>query len=545
MRRYPLLLSLLAGCVLLAGCGKQDLPAAKSIAGSSTEGSGQIWRVGNGAEPQDIDPQITTGVTEHKIQMALFESLLSENPKDLSPEPGCAERWEISSDGLVYTFHLRADLKWSDGVPITATTFVRSYQRMLTPALGAEYAYLLHFAKNAKEYNEGKIKDFSQVGFKAVDDRTLQVTLNTPIPFLLRVIASHTSWYPVPIHVIEKHGGMDRKGTAWTRPENFVGNGPFVLKEWRPQQVITVKRNPQYWDRATVKLDEIHFFATENIETEERMFRTGQLHKTNELPLAKIDVYRKEHPESLRIDPYLGVYYYMVNVTKPPLNDKRVRQALAMAIDRDSLVKNVVRGNQQPAYAMTHPDTAGYTPRAGIKGTVEDAKRLLAEAGFPNGEGFPRIELLYNTSENHRLIAEAIQQMWKRNLNIDISLRNEEWKVYLDTRDVLAYSLARAGWIADYVDPHVFLEIWTSWNLNNDTGFKNPAYDALHNQALAAKTDTERYDIYQKMDAIIADELPIIPIYYYTRVGALSPKVKGYYPTLLDNHPYKYVYLEN
>lgn len=539
--RSPSLLILVALLALVAGCGKQSSSPAKSAGTDASGLPAQTLRIGNGTEPQDIDPQIVTGVPEHRILMALFEGLITENPKDLGPEPGVAEKWEISPDGLVYTFHFRAELKWSDGTPLTAGTFVRSYQRMLTPSLAAEYSYLLHFVKNAKEFNEGKLKDFSAVGFKALDDRTLQVTLNSPTPFLLKIIASHYSWYPVPIHVIEKFGGLDRKGTAWTRAGNLVSNGPFKLKEWRQQQVLIGERNPYYWDRQTVKLDEIHFLPVENQDTEERMFRTGQLDMTNELPLAKIDVYRKENPEALRIDPYLGVYFYRLNNTRPPLNDKRVRRALALAIDRESLVKNVVKGGQEPAYGLTYPGTASYTAEAKLTGTLADAKRLLAEAGFPHGQGFPKLDLLYNTSQNHRVIAEAIQQMWRRNLGIDIGLRNEEWKVYLDSQDNKAYDLQRAGWIADYVDPHVFLEIWGSDNLNNDTGFANQRYDELLQQALRAKTEAERYAIYQQMDAILVEEVPVIPIYFYTRVAAMNPKIQGFYPTLLDNHPFKYV----
>lgn len=274
------------------------------------------------------------------------------------------------------------------------------------------------------------------------------------------------------------------------------------------------------------------------------MFRTGQLHKTNELPNAKIDAYRRENPESLRIEPYLGVYFYRINTTRPPFNDKRVRRALALAIDRDAIVKNVTRGGQQPAYAVSYPGTAGYRPRAQLTGGIEEARRLLAEAGFPDGKGFPKAELLYNTSENHRAIAEAIQQMWKRNLNLDITLLNQEWKVYLDSQHTRNFTLQRAGWIADYVDPHVFLEIWVTGNGNNDTNWSHPEYDRLFRQALAARTEAERYETYQKMDAILVDECPIIPIYYYTRVYALSPKVKGHRPSLLDNFPYKYLSIE-
>lgn len=503
-----------------------------------------IWRVGNGTEPQDLDPQTVSGVPEHKLIMALFEGLVAENPRDLSPEPGVAERWEVSADGLVYTFHLRADALWSDGTPITASTFLRSYQRMLTPALAAEYSYLLHCVRGARDYNEGRLTDFSQVGFRAVDDRTLQITLQARTPYFLKLLASHYSWYPVPIHVIEKFHGLARKGTAWTRAGNLVGNGAFVLKEWRQQQILTVARNPHYWDRACVRLDEIHFYPVENQDTEERMFRTGQLDITYELPLAKIDVYRRENPAALRTEPYLGVYFYRFNLKRPPLSDRRVRRALALAVDRESLVQNVTRGGQAPAYSVSYPGTAGYSPRARLSGTVEDARRLLAEAGFPAGRGFPRLELLYNTSQNHRIIAEAIQQMWRRHLGIDISLRNEEWKVYLDSQDAMNFDLQRGGWIADYLDPHVFLEIWASSNLNNDTGFAHPDYDRLLAQALAAPDDATRYERYQQLDALLVEELPVLPLFYYTNVRAVSPRVRGYHHTLLDNHPPKYVWLE-
>ena len=547
MPRYFRLVPLLAASMaLLAGCGRQEVPDIAKAAGGKGGVEGQILKIGNGTEPQDLDPQTVTGVPEHKIISALFENLVAEDPKDLHPVPGLAERWDISEDGKVYTFHLRPNLKWSNGEPIVAGDIVESYKRMVSPKLAAEYAYLVYnFVAGAKDYYQGKITDFSQVGFKAPDERTLQVTLANKTPYLLKIIASHIAWTPVPVKVVAKFGPLDHKRTSWTRAGNLVGSGPFMLKEWRPNQRIVVTRNPHYWDAKTVKLDEIHFLPTEDLATDERNFRTGLVHMTNDLPAAKIDTYRENHPESLNITPYLGIYYYRCNVARPPLNDKRVRKALALAIDRESLVKNVTRGGQQPAYAVSYPGTAGYVPRAKLQGTIEDAKRLLAEAGFPEGKGMPTMELLYNTHENHRAIAEAIQQMWRTRLGVNISLLNQEWKVYLDMQHSKNYTLERAGWIADYVDPHVFLEIWETDNGNNDTNWSNAEYDRLLHASLAAKTDEERYELYQKMDAILVEEVPIIPIYYYTRVRALSPKVKGWHPTLLDNHPYKHVYLEN
>ncbi len=503
----------------------------------------QILHLGNGTEPQDLDPHTVTGVPEHHILMALFEGLVTPDPVDLHPVPGVAKNWDISEDGLLYTFHLNKNAKWSNGDPVTAEDFRLSYKRMLTPSLASEYAYMLHYVVGAKEYNLGELTDFNQVGFRAIDPHTFQVTLKQPTPFFLNLLV-HPSWWPVHIPTVEKFGGLERKGTQWTRPENLVGNGPFTLKEWKFSQKIIVEKSPTYWDRDQVKLHQIHFYPIESQETEERMFRSGQLHKTNEIPLSKIDVYRRDHPELLHIDPYLGIYFYRINTTIPPLDKPKVRRALALAIDRDSLVTNVLKGGQQSALSFTPPNTAGYIPKAQLKGGSDEARKLLAEAGYPNGEGFPTVELLYNTSESHKIIAEVIQEMWSTNLNIQAELVNQEWKVYLDSQDTLSFQICRAGWIADYVDPHVFLEIFVTDGGNNDTGWSNQEYDSLLEEALAQSDQAKRYEVYQRMEKILMDELPIIPIYVYTRPYLLHPSVKGHYPTKLDNHPYKYIYLE-
>lgn len=504
----------------------------------------QILRIGNGGEPQDLDPQAITGIPEQKVMSALFEGLATEDPKDLHPVPGVAESWDISPDGRVYTFHLRSNARWSNGDPITAGDYVESYQRMLSPKFASEYAYLIYnFMAGAKDYYEGRQKDFSQVGVKALDDRTLQVRLDHRTPYLMKIIASHYAWTGVPVRVIKRFGALDEKGTAWTRPGNIVGNGPFILKEWSPHQRIVVVRNPNYWDAANVKLDQVVFYPTESQVVDERMFRTGQVDMTYEFPNAKIEVYRREHPQELSITPYLGVYFYRCNVARPPLNDKRVRKALALALDREAIVEHVMHGGQQPAYAVSYPGVAGYTPKARLSGTVADAQRLLAEAGYPGGKGFPTMELSYNTADNNQAVAETIQEMWRKNLGINITLANEEWKVYLDMQHSKNYTLQRSGWIADYVDPHTFLELWETDNGNNDTNWSNPEYDRLLHAALAAATDEERYAIYQQMDAILVDELPVIPIYYYTMVRGLNPKVRGFYPTLLDNHPLKAIWI--
>lgn len=537
--RPPLTYCFAVAITLLAGCSKSEPSRPAGAAASAPAAAApKVLHFGNGTEPQDLDPQIVTGVPENKIINSLFEGLVAEGPTGSDTVGAAAERWEISPDGLVYTFHLRPDARWSNGDPVTAADFVGSYRRILTPSLAAEYAYKLFPVAGAEDFNRGRLADFAQVGFKALGPTTLEVRLRQRAPFLIESM-KHYAWFPVHLPTVQKFGGLERRGTPWTRAENLVGNGPYLIKSWRPNQKIVVTRSPTYWDRATVKLDEIHFYAAESIETEERMFRTGQLHKTNELPISKIDVYRRELPESYRQDPYYGVYFYRFNVTRPPLNDKRVRRALALALDRESLVRNVTRGGQTPAYHFC-PPSAQYTPQARLAGDLAEARRLLAEAGFPGGQGFPRIEILYNTSENHRAVAEAIQQMWRRNLGVEIGLINQEWKVYLDSQDTLNYGMARAGWIADYTDPNTFMDMWVTGGGNNDTGWSSAEYDRLLKASYAAATDAERLALYDRMEAILMDELPMLPIYFYTRVYAINPKVR-WVPNVLDNRSWKFV----
>ncbi len=534
----------LALALLVAGCGKNspagaDTAKAPATASGTTAAAKKVLHFGNGAEPQDLDPHASTGVPEHQLYNTFFEGLISQGP-DLKPAPGMAERWTISDDGLVYTFHLRADTKWSDGSPLTADDFIQSYKRILNPALGAEYAYMLWHVAGAEDYYRKKITDFGQTGFKARDARTVQLTLRTPTSFFLSTLSFYP-WVPVPVKVIAKFGGLERKATAWTRPENFVGNGPYRLKEWRPNQRIVAERNPLYWDAANVKIDEIHFHPVELADTEERMFRTGQLHVTYEVPVNKIAVYQREQPDHIRMDPYCGVYFYRFNVKRKPFDDVRVRRALALSIDRQTLVQKVTLAGELPAFHLVPPGVAGYTSPHRLTEDLAEAKRLLAEAGYPDGKGLPKLELLYNTLEKHRIIAEALQQMWRRNLGIDVTLYNQEWKVYMDAQHSRNFQFQRAGWIADYVDPHVFFDMWQTDGGNNDTNWGDPEYDRLLGEALRAKTTDERYAIYQRMEKIFLDAMPVMPIYFYTKPRLVSPKVKGYYTTPTDDLRWKYV----
>ena len=503
----------------------------------------QVLHRGLGSEVAEIDPHIVTGLAELNVVSALFEGLMAEDPVDLHPVPGVAERWEKSPDGLSYVFRLRANARWSNGATVTARDFLASWRRVLTPSLGADYATMLYVLANAEAYHKGALADFRKVGCVALDDRTLRVTLEHPVPYFLSLLA-HPAWFPVHLPTLEGAGPVYSRGSRWTRPGTFVGNGPFVLKDWRPNQIIIVEKSPTYWDAATVRLHAVHFHPIDSVDAEERAFRAGQLHITDALAVGKVGVYRRRQPEVLRIDPQLATYFYRINVTRPALNEPKVRRALALALDRDTIVENVTRGGQRPAHGLVPPGLAGYTPPRGIPTDFEAARRLLAEAGYPGGRGLPAFELLFNTSENHRLIAEAVQEIWRRELGVDVRLVNMEQKTVLETRRTMNYQILRSNWSADYADPESFLQVFTSDSGNNHTGWANPAYDRFLDEAERTADPVARAALLQRAETLLLDDAPIIPVYHFTHVFLIRTSVHGWFSTLLDHHPYKHVWLE-
>lgn len=498
-----------------------------------------------GSEPRTLDPQQAQGVTEHHIIMALIEGLVAPSMDDQAKVvPGMADRWEHNEDASIWTFHIGADRKWSNGDPVKAQDFIFSYKRMLTASFGAEYAEDLFLLKGAEAYYKGNITDFDQVGVKAVDDRTLRFELVGPAPYLLTLL-QHDAWLPVNPRTILKFGDIDTRDTKWTRPENYVGTGPFVLKSWHPNDVIEVVRNPFYWDAANVKLNGINFYSIENVDTQERAFQAGQLHKTDQVPSDKMPYYRRQHPEILRIDPYEGVYFYRVNVDRKPLDNQKVRLALNLAIDRDAIVKNIMRQGQKPATGYTPPGMGDYQPLNKVSYDPARARQLLAEAGYPDGRGFPTFTIHFNTYEAHRTIAEAIQQMWKENLNINVTLENQEWKVYLDTQNHKNYDISRSAWIGDYMDPVTFLSMWTTGSGNNNTNWGNPKYDALIAEAARTGDPAKRLEILHKAEDLFLTDLPIILVYWYTNPYLLQTSVENWYPLVLGNHNYKFIDLKS
>lgn len=490
----------------------------------------QVINIGNSAEPKDLDPHIIQGMPEFNINLQLFEGLTSYEPKTGKVIPGVAEKWKISPDQLVWTFYLRKNAQWSNGEPVTAQDFVYSWTRTISPAQANEYAFLGYFIKNAEKYNKGELKDASQLGLKAVDAHTFEVTLEKPTPFLLK-LAFYSTLFPVHKASVEKHG------KNWTRPGNLVGNGAFVLSKWEVNQVITLNKNPKYWDEARVKLQEANYYPVENQITEERMFRSGQLDLTYFVPAEKVAFWLKDKTGVFHSDPILSIYHYKLNVTKPPFDDKRVRKAFALAIDRTSLVKHVTQGGEDVATAFTPPGTGGYQPKAyfpkDLSGLAE-AKKLLAEAGYGPKKPFPKVDILYNTGEIHKKVAEAIQQMWRKNLGVDVTLSNQEWKVYLDTMAKKNFQVIRARWGADYDDPNTFMELHVSNNGLNNTGYSNPKVDKLIWQTQKMKDGPERMKLFAEAEDIVMDEMPLIPLFIEKKNYLMKTKVEGVYSNNLS-----------
>lgn len=496
---------------------------------------------GLGTEPATIDPHLATGLTELNVMVALFEGLATIDAATGAIRPGVAESWDISEDGLKYTFHFDPMARWSNGDPVTAQDFLFAFERILSPALGAPYAYMLYPMRGAKAFNQGELKDFSQVGASAPNPATLIIELEAATPYFLSLL-THNTWWPVHPPTILKYGGMTDRISQWTKAGNFVGNGPFALKHWRLNSSIFAERNPYYRAPEEVGLNGIHFLPIE-MNAEERAFRAGYLHITSSVPIHRIDWYREHMPQSMRFDTALGVYYYMLNTERPPLDNPLVRKALAYSINREELTEHILKAGQKPAYHFTPPNTGGYNTQAKLPYDPELARQLLAEAGYPNGAGFPTFELLYNTSESHRTLAVAIQQMWKKELGIEVSLYNQEWKAYLSTRQAGNFDILRAAWFGDYDDPNTFLSLGESDNGNNHTNWNHPEYDALIQQAAQTLDPKARKDIFQQAETILIEQMPVIPIYFYVTSKLIDDSVQGWYSNILDYHPYQAIRL--
>ena len=525
---------LAVAALLLFDHQRRQRPTRVTVAAES-----RTLLLGNGTDIQSLDPHQVTGQPEHWVITSLFEGLVAPAPDNPDLDaPGLAESWD-SPDFQTWTFRLRRNATWSDGVPITSADYLYSFQRILSPALGSNYAEMLHLMKGAAAFHSGQTTDFTTVGVRAPDPHTLVITLEGPAPYFPGML-KHYTWFPVPRHVIERFGSMTTRDTPWARPGNIVSSGPFVLKDWRINHFIAVEKNPRYWDAAATRLNAIHFFPIDNPESEERVFLDGQLHVTYSVPLAKIPAYRQARPPEFHQSPELACEFYRFNTTRPPLDQPKVRTALALCLDRVALVEQVIRSGHLPATGLTppgaHPD---YAPVQKLRFDPATARQLLAEAGFPGGKGIRRLEILTNTSPSARTIAEFIQESWKKHLGIDISILQQDWQVYLDSQQRLNFDIARAGWVGDYADPYTFLGIFRQGDGNNNTGWSSPRYDELLHAATREPDTTRRLATLRQAEELLLTELPIAPIYWRMNSHLIRPEVLHWHPSVISHRSYK------
>lgn len=535
-RLFSLILALMLVVMSLAGCG------SKTEEGAATPEK-MVLRHNLNADPETIDPALNAAVDGATVLVNTFEGLMRLDEQDKAI-PGMAEKYEISEDGLTYTFHIR-DAKWSDGEPVKASDFEYAWKRALNPATAADYAYMLYYIKNGEKYgaNEASADD---VAVKALDDKTLEVVLEYPTDYFLELTAFPT-YFPVRKDTVEANGEQ------WAlNPETHLSNGPFKVVEWSHNDVMRLAKNENYYDAQRVKLDEVEFYFITEQSTSLTTFESDGVDVLEDVPTAEIKRLKAE-TEEFKILPELGTYFYVFNVNKKPMDDINVRKALTLAIDRRAIVEVVTQAEQTPATGFVPPnilmpDGKDFRETVGdyyIKETaqIEEAQKLLAEAGYPNGEGFPEVTLIYNTSENHKKVAEAIVEMWNQNLNIQIQLANQEWKVFQENRDQGNFVIARHGWLGDYVNPMTFLDMWISASGNNNAHWKNMEYDKLINEAKSSADQNARFEKMIAAEKLMMDDVITCPIYYYTRPAMIKDKAKGIKRSVLGFWYYDEAYI--
>ncbi len=520
-----LILSLGMLTSVMAGCGTSTT-ASKAITACIA------------SEPASIDPSLNKSLDGGSYINCAFEGLTTYD-KEGKIVAGTAESWDVSSDNLVYTFHIRKDAKWSDGKDVTAKDFVYSWRRAADPKTASDYAYYTYFIKNGEAVNANGAS-LDTLGVKAIDDKTLEVTLENVCPFFTEIVAFPTL---VPLREDIVSANPDK----WTLdPKTYVGNGPYVLKSWEHDSKLTFEKNNNYWGKANIVASRIEWFLMNDQNAILGAFKNKQISFARNVPQ---DEYAAEKAAgTLQILPQLGTYYLALVNTKPPFDNPKVRKAVSLAIDRNYIVEKVSKGGQTPASGFVpygiadvsiSPDfrTVGgdaYSVKPeDYQKNVTEAKKLLAEAGYPDGKGFPKVTYGLNTGSGHEPIAEAIQQMLKTNLGIDVEIQAQEWNVFQQSRKDGVYNIARDGWIGDYMDPSTFMDIFTSKNGQNDSKYNNPAYDKAIADARLEKDPAKRIQLYHDAEKLIMDEAGMVPIYFYTDPLDISKDLQGYLVTKL------------
>ncbi len=507
----------------VAAYGAASLPAQ----------AGSRFTVANGAEPRTLDPSLIQGASERGVYLALFEGLVTSDPRTCRALPGVAESWTMNGDFTQVTFTLRDSL-WSDGEPITAQAVVDSWLRTLDPSTGAEYAYMISLiVKGAAEYSIG-LAGPEIVQIRALDDRTLQVGLLGPLPYAVDVMAHH-AFAILPTHAIRRHG------KAWANPDNLVSNGPYRLESWIKDRSLTVVKDERYWDAANVELESVAFLPINDYRTAISLYTQGGIDWMHGIPLDRF-------PEmAQRADyhawPSIGTYYYAFNTTRPPFTDLRVRKALAMTVDKGRLVRDVAKGGQAPTDSLV-PAMEGYEPTTGIAYDPASARRLLAEAGFPGGAGFPSVTILHDKGSGHELIASYIASAWQKKLGIEAKPGEREWTIFMGTMDAgHDFDIAHSGWIGDYLDPSSLLECFVQGDSRNKGLYASEAYEGLLAKASLMAQGRERSETLRSAETLLVhDDAAIIPIYHYVGQDLIDlTRWEGWYPNALGAHPWKFI----
>lgn len=510
--------------------------SCKGKSTSSATTDKHTLHVGVSGEPGSLDPHFVSGTWENYIVGDLFLGLLTE-AADGTAIAGAAESWDINEDGTTYTFHLRRDGRWSDGKPVTAEDFVFAFRRILDPMLAAKYANILYSVKNAEALNSGKLKGMEKLGIKAIDKYTLQITLENPTPYFL-VQLTHYTAFPLPKHVVEEFG------KEWSKPQNMVSNGAYKLAEWKSQTYIKAVKSETFYDAGNVAIEEVYYYPTEDRSAALKRFRAGELDTNNDIPLEQFEWLKKNMSDELHVYPRLGIYYYAINQRQERFQDKRVRKALALTVDREMLTDKVVTTGVTPAYSFVPPVENYSYAELDFKALPKEeriakAKKLLQEAGYTE-ENPLKLQISYNTSENHKKIAVAIAAMWKA-IGIDVSLLNSEVAVHYNEMEAGNFDISRVGWIADYPDAQNFLMLLQYPNTLNYGAYHNEKYNEKMEQAAHTVDLKKRAAIMKEAEQMALDDYAVIPIYYYVSKNLVHKNIEGWKPNSTDIHRSRWV----
>ena len=495
---------------------------------------------GNSTEPESLDPQIIKSLAEANISRDIFEGLTAEASNG-AIIPGVAEKWETSKDQTKWTFFIRKNAKWSNGEPVTANDFVYSFRRALDPKTAAAHSFLLRPILNADKIVKGEEKDISKLGITAINDHTLEIQLEHPIQYLLRLLANHVA-YPIHQKTVEAHKNK------WTRPENIICNGPYIPTEWVPQSHIKIILNENYWDKDQVKVKTIFYYPTEDRHAELKRFISGEIHTTESIPQDQIEWIEKNMTGSFRNTPFPGIVFYGFNMTIEPFkSNHKLRQALALAIDRNLIADKIIKLSATAAKSWIPDGMETYQPQGFYTKTSQEERErkaieLYKEAGF--SETTPlKVEILFNTNDAAKNLSIAIAGMWKKVLGVDVALRSEEWKVFVSSRAEKKFQIIRLSGVADFPIASAFLEVFLSGTgTGNSSGYENPEFDSLVKAGISALSIDEQNKLFAEAEKILLNDLPIIPLYHATTRHLVNPSIQGWMDNFMNVHPSRYLY---